>query len=293
MNPLWIMGALLVGSVIVLVLPLCWQPGKPLPHGIEDDATERHQLQAEKRRLVADIKRLRIEQTEGRQQGADLQSLLADSEAALARVLLQIDQVGQRLEPAPLPQNESPHWLAALLLAALLAGSASMVFRQQWRDPPAAPMSTMPKDIGEMIRRLEQRLAKQPDSFTGWVMAGRTYGSLGDKEKARQAWANAYRLKPDSREARFQHAIGLLELGEERHYQAALAHFDALQTEQKDSVELGWYRGLALFSLNQFPAAQKQWQQVLELLPPEGEEHDMVVDAIQRAAAAIKDGGKK
>ena len=51
-----------------------------------------------------------------------------------------------------------------------------------------------------------------------------------------------------------------------------------------DSVELGWYRGLALFSLKQFPQAKQQWQQVLEQLPPEGEEHDMVVDAIRRAS---------
>ena len=284
MNPLWIMGTMLVVCVIWLVWPLCWKPGAPLPAGIEDDASERHQLQAEKRRLVAEIKRLRAEQAEGRQDDDSARRPLADSEAALARLLQQIDQIGNRPPPSTVLLSEPAHWLAALLLAATVATAASMLFRQQWRDPPAAPASTMPKDIGEMISRLEQRLAREPDSFTGWVMAGRTYGSLGDKEKARQAWANAYRLKPESREARFQHAIGLLELGEERHYQAALAHFDALLPEQKDSVELGWYRGLALFSLKQFPAARTQWQQVLEMLPPEGEEHDMVVDAIQRAS---------
>ena len=47
MNPLWIMGLLLVGSVLWLVLPLCWKPDRPLPAGIEDEASERHQLQAE------------------------------------------------------------------------------------------------------------------------------------------------------------------------------------------------------------------------------------------------------
>ncbi|TXH02426.1 MAG: hypothetical protein E6R09_04745 [Rhodocyclaceae bacterium] len=284
MNPLWIMGAMLVLCVIWLVWPLCWKPGNPLPQGIEDDASERHLLQAEKRRLLAEIKRQRAEQLEGRQDDASAQRLLADSEAALAQLLRQIDALGNRPAPAPVVLNEPAHWLAALLLAASVAAAASMLFRQQWRDPPAAPLSTMPKDIGEMLKRLEQRLVREPDSFTGWVMAGRTYASLGDKEKARMAWANAYRIKPDSREARFQHAIGLLELGEDRHYQAALAHFDALQQAQMDSVELGWYRGLALFSLKQFPQAKQQWQQVLEQLPPEGEEHDRVVDAIRRAS---------
>lgn len=289
MNPLWIMGALLVVCVIWLVWPLCWKPGAPLPAGIEDDASERHQLQAEKRRLVTEIKRLRAELAEGRQDDDSARRLLADSEAALARLLQQIDQIGNRPAPSPVVLSEPAHWLAALLLAAAVAGATSVLFRHQWRDPPAAPASTMPKDIGEMVRRLEQRLAREPDSFAGWVMAGRSYGAIGEKEKARQAWANAYRLKPESREARFQHAIGLLELGEERHYQAALDHFNALLPEQKDSVELGWYRGLALFSLKQFPAARAQWQEVLAMLPPEGEEHDMVVDAIQRATNGGQD----
>lgn len=289
MNPLWIMGALLVVCVIWLVWPLCWKPGAPLPAGIEDDASERYQLQAEKRRLVTEIKCLRAELAEGRQDDDSARRLLADSEAALARLLQQIDQIGNRPAPSPVVLSEPAHWLAALLLAAAVAGATSVLFRHQWRDPPAAPASTMPKDIGEMVRRLEQRLAREPDSFAGWVMAGRSYGAIGEKEKARQAWANAYRLKPESREARFQHAIGLLELGEERHYQAALDHFNALLPEQKDSVELGWYRGLALFSLKQFPAARAQWQEVLAMLPPEGEEHDMVVDAIQRATNGGQD----
>lgn len=289
MNPLWIMGALLVGSVVWLVLPLCWKPGKALPAGIEDDASERHQLQAEKRRLVAELKRLRAEQAEGRQQGDVLQGLLAESEAALAAVLQRLDQVGQHTDSAPVPASETAHWLAALLLAALVAGGASALFRHQWRDPPQAPVSAMPKDIAEMVARLEKRLQSQPDSFPAWMMAGRTYRALGDAEKARAAWSRAFQLKPESSEARYQHAIGLLELGQPNHYQAALQHFDALLAAQPDSVELGWYRGLALFSLGRFADARRQWQQILQQLPGEGEEHDMVVDAIRRAGAAISE----
>lgn len=286
MNPLWIMGLLLVGSVLWLVLPLCWKPDRPLPAGIEDEASERHQLQAEKRRLLAELKRLQAEQIEGRLQGESLQRLLRDSEAALAAVLQRLD----KLQPSPgavsSPRPHSPHWLAALLLAASVAAGASALFRQQWRDPPSAASAAMPGDIAEMVARLEQRLQSQPDSFPAWMMAGRTYRALGESDKARAAWQRAYQLKPESTEARYQHALGLLELDQPDHFAAALQHFDALIQLQPDSVELAWYRGLALFSLNRFADARQQWQPLLPRLPAEGEEHDMVQDALRRADAA-------
>lgn len=55
-------------------------------------------------------------------------------------------------------------------------------------------------DMTAMVARLAARLEQEPDDLEGWVMLGRSYGVLGELDKARDAMARAMAMAPDNPE---------------------------------------------------------------------------------------------
>jgi cytochrome c-type biogenesis protein CcmH len=48
-----------------------------------------------------------------------------------------------------------------------------------------------------MVGNLAARLEQQPGDVEGWARLGRSYMVLNEPQKAREAYANAMKLKPD------------------------------------------------------------------------------------------------
>jgi cytochrome c-type biogenesis protein CcmH len=54
--------------------------------------------------------------------------------------------------------------------------------------------------IRTMVEGLAERLAQQPDDVEGWLMLARSYATLGEDEKAREARARADALMRERNE---------------------------------------------------------------------------------------------
>jgi len=70
------------------------------------------------------------------------------------------------------------------------------------RTVPAPQGSTSVAPVGDLITRLEQRLARNPDDAKGWALLAQSYQFLGDAERAEAAVARAIGLGMDEAELR-------------------------------------------------------------------------------------------
>ena len=81
-------------------------------------------------------------------------------------------------------------------------------------DPAnTAPRTTPPSgnqgapDLMASIGNLRQRLETNPDDVDGWILLGRSYGSIGDFASARLAYTRAQQLAPGNLEPRGIHLM--------------------------------------------------------------------------------------
>lgn len=77
------------------------------------------------------------------------------------------------------------------------------------KSPPTAPTPTPEQQqqqamVNAMVERLAERLKTEPDDFDGWMRLGRARTVLGEKIAARDAYAQAVRIKPADPEALFR-----------------------------------------------------------------------------------------
>ncbi|MBH9552045.1 tetratricopeptide repeat protein [Inhella gelatinilytica] len=129
-----------------------------------------------------------------RAQGLALRAHAAHADAAAQAELAAVERQILDCVLAPEPPRPAPRLLllcagAALLLA--LAGYA-------WKGRPDALRTAAPPDrTEEMVQRLAQRLAAEPQNAAGWAMLGRSYAVLGRSEPAIDAYRKALALEPE------------------------------------------------------------------------------------------------
>ena len=145
----------------------------------------------------------------------------------LARALLEDapELVDDETAPRPdagLQAQRSRHrsWLLAAAVAVVLPLASAAFYAQSQLDfwhsqnaargasalagpnataTPAAQASDVdrPLDPAEMVARLEARLEREPNDGAGWRLLGRSYFTMGQADKAVDAYARAHRLLGD------------------------------------------------------------------------------------------------
>jgi cytochrome c-type biogenesis protein CcmH len=148
--------------------------------------------------------------------------------------------------------------------------------------PPAAAIASLPPEqrnqaIRGMVEGLAARLETQPDDLDGWVRLGRAWLVLGEKERARAAYARATALAPQRVDILSDYAQTWGdELGEGRplppDYVALMRRILALDPDYADAL---WFVGLAEIETGNRAAAIALWQRLVQRLPadsPEGRE---------------------
>lgn len=135
----------------------------------------------------------------------------------------------------------------------------------------AAQMS--PEEQTEMIRgmvaRLAARLAEEPDDLDGWMRLGRSYGVLGEREKARDAYAEAARLAPDDVAVLSAYARAILEAstGGELTPPELLTTYRKILALDANHPEALWFVGLAEARAGNAEAARELLERLLVQLP--------------------------
>ena len=116
-----------------------------------------------------------------------------------------------------------------------------------------------PDGMAEMVRRLSDRLAREPGDLEGWLLLGRSYTVLRRYTEAAQAYARAAGLAPDD-------ATVLSFLGESLVYSAdgtvtqpAIDAFDKVLAVQPKNVAARFYLALARAQAGRLQDAYDGW----------------------------------
>lgn len=178
-------------------------------------------------------------------------------------------------EPAPPKAVPLAFALSALIA---VAGVALYVTTSSfpWSNPIAA--ERVPAGHGsagaagsmeDILRRLEARLAAQPDDREGWRMLGRTYLVTGDAGKAAQAYERAAALSPERDPALELDLAEALVLAEDPAQQPrAKAIIEAALKAEPGSQKALWYQSVIASREGDHETAKRNWLALLEQQPP-------------------------
>jgi len=130
--------------------------------------------------------------------------------------------------------------------------------------------------IRAMVDSLAQRLQNEPNDLEGWLKLSRSYGVLGESDKAVEALSHAATLAPDRTDIQLDYASALLQTTPET---AALPPaFDEtlarVRAKEPGNLAMLYFDGLGAVRAGKPAEARKLWSQVLAALP---------ADAPQRA----------
>lgn len=267
-------ATLFVMVAAILVWPLWRHPEYPLPagNGLEDADQERMD---EKKRLLANLRALRLDFAESRVTEADFRAQENEYETQIAALLAPPASAGMT-QPPPRPVFTRA---GSLILVCFLAAVSFLLFAHG-RQP--APATQQTPDIDAMVARLEARLAANPDDIAGQIMMARSYASLGRAPDALKAWRKALELEPGNSEAQAGLALLLLQSGDENAVREALKQIEQLRrTEPEEPVWL-WYQAMSLNLLGRQAEAKITLEKMLPMLPPESGNAEMVREALRQ-----------
>ena len=135
--------------------------------------------------------------------------------------------------------------------------------------------------IRGMVESLAARLEENPDDAAGWRRLARSYGVLGEHERAADALRRAVEVAPDDLETLRAYADALTEaaLPEPPPADAVAVYQRILALAPDDAVAL-WLTGLAAAEDGDSTTARARWERLLALLQPGTDEHAAVRAAL-------------
>lgn len=281
MSLFWLLGGLLILLALVFVLwPLLKSEADPF---VSRAALLRDQLST-------------LQQLES-------DGLLSAEAAAPKRSALK-EELLKLVEQSAAPQRSAPALPAILVLAVLLplltvilyqrfgtpnalhftssapTASASTASTGAGTTPATAPQQQGP-DLAKAAESLAARLADTPEDVEGWTLLARTWQELGEFEKARDAYARVYKLKPEDPELLVDYAqsLGLASnprslLGEPRKLLEA-----ALKIDPAHQRGL-WLYGYAQRQAGELEDTLETWDRLLTQLPPSSQEAGSLTEQI-------------
>src|SRR5207237_113972 len=149
------------------------------------------------------------------------------------------------------------------------------------RALPAEQRSAM---IASMVSRLAARLQTEPNDVDGWQRLARSYGVLGEKEKAVAAAERAAALRPDMGTLREAAQMVFAAEGSDDPRQPLPSAFVslmkrilALDPNEPDAL---WYLGLAQAQEKNLHEATEYWHRLVAALPEDSERRRTVSAAL-------------
>lgn len=281
----WLVASsLLVPTSAILIWPLWRHSDRPLPAGVEGILEETDQeRKEEKKRLLANLRLLRLHYAEGKVAKEDFQELETEYQQQLAVVLNGSEQVRTYVPVKPRP---GLHHGGSAALLLLVSATSLLLFNHYWKVAPATAQPTQELNADAMVQRLEARLAANPNDIEGQMMMARSYTALGRSNEALKAWNKVLELEPENSEVSGNVAVMLLQTGGETEVREALKLIARLR--QTDPAEPGWlwYQSMGEDLLGQRDEARATLEELLPMLPPESEKAAMVREALAQMTSA-------
>jgi cytochrome c-type biogenesis protein CcmH len=155
-------------------------------------------------------------------------------------------------------------------------------------SPPASPAGDQAAMIRNMVDRLARRLESDPGDAAGWTRLARSYGVLGETDRAVEAWRRASALAPTDLQNIVGLAVALVEQsGPESPVpaEAAEGFRRALAIDPANHDAL-YFSGLVLAQSGNRVEALARWSRLLELLDPDSEAYALVKEQADDLRAA-------
>jgi len=267
--------ALLIAAVTA------WYLARPLARGIvTDDRERRNQLQQLRDRLLVQLDELDVEEGDRNIDTAVLSDERNRLEAELAAVLHELETPKEKKKKKQAKAESRRAWAIALaVFGIVLPLSAAGLYALYQRpvlaylsNPEAPADASVPPMVMEMIVRLENRLAEQPDDADGWFRLARAYAVLGRADAASAAYAQAYKLTPDNPELVAEYATFLYEGDPQNTGGQVFGLFSRLHKLDPENRDALWFLGFAAYQKGDHKQALSYWDRLLKSLPADSPE---------------------
>ncbi len=145
------------------------------------------------------------------------------------------------------------------------------------------PTETMPP-IEEMIKKLEDKLAKDPGNAQGWLMLGRSYIYTNRYPDAVRAYAQAETLTdPPDAQVLAEYAQALSIANGDRMTGAPERLIEKALKLQPDNPNALWLAGMAAFQKADYKNAVKHWEPLQKFTKADSEQGKMLQDYLSQA----------
>lgn len=202
--------------------------------------------------------------------------------------------------PAVAPRN--PAKTLALLLAVILPVASILLYARIGNIKALMPQqqSGAAEGFGVLrseaaLQELEKKLEKQPQDPDGWWMLARSYSELQRYPDAVRAFEQLVKLVPNESQVWATYA-DVFAMNNNRSLLGEPTRFldKALELDGKNTFALA-LSGSAAMERGDYVAAITHWQNLVNLMPPENPELQMIRDGIQQAREflAKQKGGKE
>jgi cytochrome c-type biogenesis protein CcmH len=218
------------------------------------------------------------------QMWTDLVAVSPENAPWLSTVRARIRQTAAeaRIDPATIKPSADAERFAAAASQAPRGPSAADVEAMQRLSPEERQQA-----IRGMVEGLAARLEAQPNDAEGWRRLGRAWRTLGERDKAKAAYAKAAELMPERIDVLSDYAGALLDgvAGETLppDFTAIMRRILALDPNHGDAL---WFTGLAESQAGNKDAAAAHWEKLLTRLPSESREHAEVKQRLDQLKAA-------
>lgn len=272
MTVFFIVAALLVLAAVLFVVPplLKREPGRP-------PAADRRSLNISVYQdQMAELERDLANDVITREQYAHSREELE------RRMLEDVSALEEQASPAPPEGLSRGTVLGAVLAAALIPVIAAGIYMQLGTPgalDPASPQGGMPAVTGpdgtevhdqivEMIARLEQRLAAEPQDAEGWSMLGRSYLWLERFDLALPALEKAVALNDRNPQLLVDYADALAMTGGRTLEGRPMELIERALALDPNNEKGLWLAGTAAYERSDYAQALAYWQRLQRLVPP-------------------------
>ncbi|MFL6624519.1 MAG: tetratricopeptide repeat protein [Sulfurifustaceae bacterium] len=295
------MTGLLIAALLITAATI-WLLARPLRASGVQATEDREALVQLRDRLIAQLRELAVEAGDRNMDATVAAEERQRLEAELAAVLKDLDRAPGAVAGMPTAAPQRRLWLATVIVLAIALPLVSAGFYLGKNGPVLAAVSELqssvvtadgqrvPPMVLQMVKRLEKRLAEQPNDAKGWARLGRAYEVLGRQAEAEQAFARAYKLAPKDEDVLLAYASFYFARDPTNPSPQAIELFVKLNAlNPKDPTTL-WALGLAAYNDKKFSQALKYWEPLLAMLPPQHEATQQVRRAVEAARTQGKAG---
>ena len=142
-----------------------------------------------------------------------------------------------------------------------------------------------PNDI---IRKLKERLQKEPKRAKGWYLLGRLYTSQGDFLNAKASYATAHQLEPHNEQYTIHYAQSMWQLNHQAFNGEIRAVFRDVLKDNPNQPDALAMLAMDAYLRHAYRPAIGYWQHLLTLVPNESEDARAIRKAIARAQKEMR-----